>query len=117
MERRRYPRARSYYGGVIAFNARKSTIDCVVRNFSHAGAKIAMTGTVLLPDSFDLTIARRHTSFRARLIWRSSSEAGVTFDPTGSPAVVSLDIARKLHLGKAEVTRLRRRVSELSNGY
>ena len=117
MERRRYPRARSYYGGVIAFNARKSTIACIVRNFSLAGAKIAMTGTVLLPDSFDLTIARRDTSFRARLVWRDNFEAGVTFDPTGSPAVVSLDVARKLHLRKAEIMRLRRRVSELSDGY
>ena len=117
MERRRYPRGRSYYGGVIAFNARQSTIDCIVRNVSQAGAKIAMTGTVLLPDSFDLTIARRETSVRARLVWRNSSEAGVMFEPTGSPAVVSLDAARKLQLRKAEVLRLRQRVSELSDGY
>lgn len=117
MERRRYPRGRSYYGGVIAFNARKSTIDCVVRNFSHAGARIAMTGTVLLPDSFDLAITRKDTAFRAHLVWRNDAEAGVAFETIGSPDVVSLDVARKLQLRKAEVMRLRRRVSELSNGY
>jgi hypothetical protein len=117
MERRRYPRGRSYYGGLIAFNARKSTIDCVVRNFSHAGAKIAMTGAVLLPDNFDLAIACKDTAFRAHLVWRSKSEAGVAFETMGSPDVVSLDVARKLQLRKAEVMQLRRRVSELSNGY
>jgi hypothetical protein len=117
MERRRYPRGRSYYGGVIAFNARKSAIDCVVRNFSRAGAKIAMTGAVLLPDSFDLAITRKDSGFRAHLVWRSDSEAGVAFETIGSPDVVSLDVARKLQLRKAEVMRLRRRVSELSNGY
>jgi len=115
MERRRYPRGRSYYGGVIAFNARKSTIDCVVRNFSRAGAKIAMTGTVLLPDNFDLAIARKDTSFRAHLVWRNTSEAGVAFETM--PDIISLDVARKLLLRRAEVMRLRRRVSELSNGY
>src|SRR3954471_9295881 len=117
MERRRYPRSRSCYGGVIAFNARKSTIDCVVRNFSVAGAKIAMTGAVLLPDSFDLAIARKDTRFRAHLVWRNDTEAGVAFETIGSPDVVSLDLAQKLQLRKAEVMRLRRRVSELSNGY
>jgi len=117
MERRRYPRGRSYYGGVITFNARQSSIDCVVRNFSVAGAKIAMTGTVLLPDSFDLGITRRDASFRAHLVWRNSDEAGVAFDSIGSPDVVSLDAARLLHQRKAEIRRLRRRVSELSNGY
>ena len=117
MERRRYPRGRSYYGGVIAFNARNSTIACVVRNFSRAGAKLAMTGTVLLPDSFDLSIPRKDSAFRAHLVWRNHAEAGVAFETMGSPDVVSLDVARKLLLRKAEVTELRRRVAELSDGY
>src|SRR5437667_3837441 len=108
MERRRYPRGRSYYGGVIAFNARRSTIDCVVRNFNCAGAKIAMTGAVLLPDSFDLAIARKDTAFRAHLVWRNNAEAGVVFETIDSPDV-SLDVARKLQLRKAEVMRLRSR--------
>jgi hypothetical protein len=110
MERRRYPRGRSYYGGVIAFNARKSTIDCVVRNFSVAGA-------VLLPDSFDLAITRKNTAFCAHLVWHNDAEAGVAFDTIGSPDVVSLDVARRLQQRKAEIMQLRRRVSELSNGY
>ena len=117
MERRRYPRGKSFYGGVITFNARKSTIDCVVRNFSLAGAKIAMTGTVLLPDVFDLGVPRKEAFFRAHLVWRNSDEAGVAFDTIGSPDVVSLDAARLLRQRKAEISRLRRRVSELSNGY
>jgi hypothetical protein len=117
MERRRFPRGKSFYGGVIAFNTRSSTIDCVVRNFSKAGAKIAMTGTVLLPDVFELGIARKEASFRAHLVWRNSDEAGVAFDTIGSPEVVSLDAVRLLHQRKAEIRQLRRRVSELSNGY
>ena len=102
---------------MIAFNARKSTIDCVVRNFSRAGGKIAMTGVVLLPDNFDLAITCKYTAFRAHLVWRNDTEAGVAFETIGSPDVVSLDLARKQQLRKAEIMRLRRRVSELSNGY
>lgn len=117
MERRRYPRGKSFYGAVITFNARKSTSDCIVRNLSPAGAKIVMTGTVLVPDSFDLGIPRKETRFRAHLVWRNSDEAGVAFDTIGSPDVVSLDAARLLHQRKAEISRLRPRVSEFANGY
>jgi hypothetical protein len=116
MERRRCPRSKSFYGGVIAFNARQSTMDCVVRDFSAAGAKIAMSGTALLPDEFDLSIARKEASFRARLVWRDKLEAGVQFTANDGSRVVSLDVARKLQKRKAEIERLRRRVSELSDG-
>jgi hypothetical protein len=116
MERRRYPRGKSLYGGVIAFNARQSTVDCVVRNFSAHGARIEMAGTALLPDEFDLAIARKDTSFRVRLIWRNALHAGVQFTDDDRSTVVSLDAARKLRKGKAEIERLRRRVSELTNG-
>ncbi|MGA7807710.1 PilZ domain-containing protein [Bradyrhizobium sp.] len=116
MERRRYPRGKSFYGGVIAFNARQSTLDCVVRNFSSAGAKIAMSGTVLLPDEFDLTIARKEGTFRARLVWRDGLEAGLRFTSDDDSRVISLDVSRKLRMRKAEIARLQRRVSELTDG-
>jgi hypothetical protein len=116
MERRRHPRGKSLYGGVITFNARQSTVDCVVRNFSAHGARIEMAGTALLPDEFDLAIARKDTAFRARLIWRNALEAGVQFTADDSSGVVSLDAARKLRKRKAEIEQLRRRVSELTDG-
>jgi hypothetical protein len=39
MDRREAFRGRVYYGGRLAFNDRKSTLDCIVRNFSQAGAR------------------------------------------------------------------------------
>jgi hypothetical protein len=116
MERRRHPRGGSLYGGVIIFNARQSTVDCAVRNFSAHDAKIEMAGTALLPDEFDLAIARKDTSFRVRLIWRNPLDAGVQFIDDDSSGVVSLDAARMLRKRKAEIERLRRRVSELTDG-
>jgi hypothetical protein len=117
MERRRFPRGKSFHGGVIAFNGRRSTIDCVVRNYGCAGAKIAMSGTALLPDSFDLNIARKESSFRAHLVWRNDCEAGVEFATDGRPDVISLDVARKLQKRQAEIRRLRERLLELADGY
>jgi hypothetical protein len=54
-------------------------MDCLVRNFSLRGAKLAFEHPTILPDSFDLTIARKERSFRARLVWRRLHDVGVTF--------------------------------------
>ena len=78
-ERRKSDRARTFFGGMIAFNKRNSTMDCRVRDFSSTGARVHLTNTAVIPDQFDLTIARKERSFRARMVWRSVDEAGVTF--------------------------------------
>ena len=36
-EKRKSERSRTFFGAVIAFNQRKSTMNCNVRNFSPAG--------------------------------------------------------------------------------
>ena len=56
LERRQYPRNRVYYGGMVAFNARNSTLDCVVRNFSRRGAKIEFENSAMLPDRVDFEV-------------------------------------------------------------
>ena len=61
-ERRKSLRSRTFLGGVIAFNKRASTMDCYVRNLSPAGAKVVFTNAGVIPDQFDLTIARKANS-------------------------------------------------------
>lgn len=115
MERRRHPRGKTLYGGIVAFNSRCSTVDCVVRNFSAAGAKIVLATPVLLPHAFDLTIARKEASYRARLVWRNSLEIGMRFVADSESNVLSLDVARKVKTQKAQIETLRRRIAELTD--
>jgi hypothetical protein len=115
MERRKTPRLRTLFGGVIAFNKRSSTMDCLVRNFSGDGAKVTFTNTITVPDEFDLTIQRKETSYRARMVWRDRDEAGVVFlDPSAAKAPIPLDWARRLRDCEAQNAALKRRVAELS---
>ena len=96
LERRQYPRNRVYYGGMVAFNARNSTLDCVVRNFSQRGAKIEFENSAMLPDRVDFEVARRGLSCLARLVWRDRNAAGLMFSKAerrrGTSDVVSLDL-------------------------
>jgi hypothetical protein len=115
-EKRKQARARVFLGGEIAFNKRRSTLDCCVRNISPAGAFIALDSTAVIPDEFDLSIRAQERSVRAQLIWRSADAVGVRFAEIAGSTVVPLDYAIRLKACERENTRLRRRVADLSTG-
>jgi len=117
-DRRRMVRDRVYYGGVLAFNARRSTFACVVRNFSAGGARVEFEGTPLLPDCLDFSIERRNLACRARLVWRGHRAAGLVFaDVPQTSDVISLDLARKLRDGERTNRLLRARLDQLLSGH
>lgn len=118
LERRQHQRNRVYYGGVIAFNARNSTLDCVVRNFSPHGAKIEFENSAILPDRVEFDVVRRGLSCLARLAWRDQNCAGLTFyDEREKGTVVTLDWARKLRDSERANRRLKSRLDQLLNEY
>jgi len=114
IENRRNIRSRTLYKGVIAFNRRRSTMNCVIRNLSTEGAKLAVSSAVTVPESFELAITHKQRSYEARVIWRGRDEVGVEFiDQQGSIAA-PLDLTRELHALKLDNAALRRRVAQLS---
>ena len=112
-ERRQLPRNRVYYGGIVAFNARNSTLACVVRNFSTSGAKIEFENPALVPDEVDFTVARKGLSCRARLIWRDRYEAGLMFSDPDVGDIVPLEWARKLRASERINRQLQSRLDRL----
>jgi PilZ domain-containing protein len=114
-EKRKSVRSRTYLGGVIAFNKRGSTMSCHVRNISSAGAKVALTNAAVIPDQFDLSIAQKQRSYRARMVWRGVNEAGVAFlSEYADDVPVPLDWVRRLRDCETEKAVLRRRISQLT---
>jgi hypothetical protein len=117
-DRRRMVRNRVYYGGVLAFNAGRSTFACVVRNLNGSGARVEFEGAPLLPDCLDFRIERRDLACRARLVWRDHQAAGLVFaDVPQASQVVSLDLARKLRDGERTNRLLRTRLEQLLSGH
>jgi hypothetical protein len=113
-DRRRTIRTRVYYGGLIAFNTRDSTMACVVRDFSDAGAKIEFENTALLPNEVDFVIRRRALSCQARIVWRRANQAGIAFRHPRQPnAPVPLDLAIRLRAGERARKELLWRIEQL----
>jgi hypothetical protein len=83
-------------------------MDCQVRNFSSAGARVAFTNAAAVPDQFDLTIAHKARSFKARMVWRGANEAGVAF-------MGEYEQAKRLRECETEKAALRRRIAQLTD--
>lgn len=114
LDRRQLPRNRVYYGGLVAFNGRNSTVDCVVRNFSLFGAKIEFECPALVPDEVDFEIERKAISCTARLVWRSRDAAGLVFANVHEESgVVPLAWARKLRASERTNRRLKSRLDQI----
>jgi len=114
LDRRQKVRDRVYYGGVIAFNARNSTMDCVVDNFSLHGAKVELNNTALMPDEIDFTIPRKGYSCLARIVWRRADAVGLAFrNPKQLSAPIPLDWAIRLRASERARKFLEARIEQL----
>lgn len=113
-EHRREARQRVFLKGRIMYNNGASSLDCLVRDLSATGARLAMSETTTLPEAFDLYIAQKDKTYRATLRWRREDGVGVTFPAeVGRAAPVAVAAPADAAGIDASVTMLLRRVSEL----
>jgi len=76
-ERRRARRTKVYKCAKISSNG--SLRDCVVRDISALGARLALVSTAFIADDIALTFDDAHTLRACRVAWRSATEIGVEF--------------------------------------
>ncbi len=94
-ENRSELRRKSFLGGQIAFASRYATLDCILRNTSESGARLALADTRELPETFDLHVPAKGQYFHADVKWRRLDAVGVQLRRSLPPGVISLDEARK----------------------
>lgn len=110
-EHRREARQRVFLKGRVIFNNGASSMDCLVRDMSTTGARLALSESATLPEVFELYIPQKDRSFRATLRWRREDGVGLTFgDEAAKPASVA---AAPDAAPDASLSILLRRVGEL----
>lgn len=77
-EKRVAPRRNTMILATIVFNAGQTRMDCVIRNLSDTGAKLEVASVKMIPQSFELMVAR-HRPQSCRVAWRAIKELGVEF--------------------------------------
>ncbi len=115
-ERRGSARHKSLLRGCIYFNNRRSAVDCIVRDFSPAGARLIFSDAVSVPETVDLYIPHKETTLRARLQWRHGDEVGVVFSKgrTSAPVPSSdRELARRVEKLEGEIASLHKMLKRL----
>jgi hypothetical protein len=117
-ERRSVPRQKSFLQGRIFFNNRRSSVDCLIRDFSEHGARLKFSGLITTPDVVELYIPSKEESYRAKVQWRNADEIGVGFhcdekSPPLAPGTPSADWSARIQKLEHDVASLQREFSEL----
>lgn len=113
------PRLKALIAARIAFNNGQSTLDCLIRNLSDTGAKLTVSAAGTLPECFDLIIAQKSVTRRARIAWRRGEDIGVRFEaghPSESSDPDASALTRRIRELEVEVARLQSRILQLTEG-
>jgi hypothetical protein len=76
IERRALIRHKTFIKGRIYFNNRLSSMDCIVRDVTEKGARLQVSESVVLPDTFELYLPNKDEHFRAQAQWRKGLSSG-----------------------------------------
>ena len=72
-------RRRVLKSGLICFNTRHSTLPCAVRDLSERGAKLTVSGSIGVPDTFELYVELDGLWAECEVVWRRADVIGVAF--------------------------------------
>jgi uncharacterized small protein (DUF1192 family) len=117
-ELRQYRRAKSFLRGLIYDCRKRGAMDCMIRDLSEDGARIALSQAVALPEVIELDIPQRELRRRARVVWRRNDEVGLCFSQVDRApdlaAMTAEDITARIGMLEAEIALLRARLSSLN---
>lgn len=118
VERRSSLRTRAFLKGVICFNKRSSTMDCMIRDISEGGARLIVSSAVTLPEAFELFIPSRNEYVEAKQRWRRGDDLGVEFIreklPSGpASGIAAGDMASRVLRLEKQVEALERNLAKL----
>ena len=109
-ERRRSVRRRTYLGGCASYEKPVSSDACLLRNRSAGGARIEFSGSIPIPDAFDLTVRDSGETHSVRVVWREGIQAGVAYESVATP--FAPDAARQIRKLEADCNALARRLAQ-----
>ncbi len=118
-EKRTAPRMKSLMAARISYAGGNAVIDCIVRNISDTGAKIAVSSAVTLPEEFDLIIPQRNTVQRVRMQWRRAEAIGVAFasaEPASRAESGEEALRQRIRELEGTINQMRTRIMELTGG-
>ncbi len=79
LDRRASERVATSLLGTIVIGPTAKVSTCLIRDLSAGGARLWISGALIVPDRFDLCIQRHGITRSVELRWRTGDEVGVAF--------------------------------------
>jgi PilZ domain len=79
VDRRVARRKRTLLGGIVSYNNGANSLNCTVRDYTEAGARIFVASDANLPDHLFLILVRHRVAHQAEVMWYGQHEAGLKF--------------------------------------
>jgi len=93
-ERRPAQRRRVVWRGSCTYPDGSRTFDCVIRDASETGARIAIKGAQMVPQRFYLIDRTNRTAHDVKIAWTDGKEFGLQFlESFGVDTIKSKDLA------------------------
>jgi hypothetical protein len=109
-ERRIATRKKSFLKGTVYFNNRRSSLDCLIRDFSDTGARLEFAGPAILPETIELHIPARDETLRCHVRRVQGNEVGVSFENelAEGAGAASGDLGKRVETLEQEFAKLQR---------
>jgi hypothetical protein len=111
-ERRSSTRKKSFLKGTVFFDNRRSSLECLIRDFSETGAHLEFASAPTLPDVVELFIPTRDETLRSHVRWRRDNSVGVSFGDEVVNEAASTTLARRVEALEQELGKLQRQFQE-----
>jgi len=82
VNRRQSLRQKAALPAILVTLDNSMALDCVIRDISESGAKLAVPPSRQIPEQFFLIDVRARTAHKATLAWRTEKEIGIQYQST-----------------------------------
>ena len=109
-------RQRTFLKGILYYDNRRASIDCVIRDISDSGARLTFEHSVIVPDHVELLIPQKQQTLRASVQRRGPNEIGIAFEAERSaePRRASdVEMQKRVETLETEIAALKRLVTKL----
>lgn len=114
-ENRIAERTRTFLKGRIEYSNGQVSMECLIRDLSESGARVAVSESVTLPDHFRLFLPKTNRWVNAQTRWRRGGLIGVSFDTESVESSAASEGDAKMRELETEVKRLRLLLEEIRN--
>lgn len=113
-EQRQDPRQRSLLRGIVYFDRRPFAHECVVRDLSERGARLAFADPPpASAERLELQVPIKAMRHPCRIVWRGEAELGVAFLDLAADEPSSRAMAERMARLEAEIESLKESVRAL----